>query len=202
MSEREPNRPDILLDALEQRHLLEVARRAIEACLTESPPPRSTDPPSGLRLPRGAFVTLRRGGELRGCIGVVEAEQPLVDAVSRCALAAATEDPRFPPIVMDEMPEITIEISVLGPLFMVRDPVEIEIGRHGLVVSQGNRRGLLLPQVAIEHAWDVQTFLQETCRKAGLDRRAWQRGAVIEAFSAQVFSDPQAISGPRPGSPR
>ena len=189
------------LREVEQRFLLEVARRAIRARLSGDPAPTITDPPPRLLAIQGAFVSLHREGDLRGCIGMVDPDRPLVDTVARCAAAAATEDPRFPPLSPGELDVLSIEISVLGPLFVVRDPSEIVLGRHGIIVTKGDRRGLLLPQVPIQQGWDLKTFLREACRKAVLDAQAWQRGAVIEAFGTQVFSEPGALSEPPPGSP-
>src|SRR2546425_11669628 len=113
----------------------------------------------------------------------------LAETVAGCAAAAATEDPRFRPIQRPELPGLTVEISVLDILFRVEDPSQIVLGMHGLVVTGGRRRGLLLPQVAVEQGWDVETFLEETCLKAGLPPDARKRGATVEAFSAQVFSE-------------
>ena len=116
----------------------------------------------------------------------------------RCAADAATEDPRFPPVTAAELPEITIEVSVLGPLEAIdpRDAGAIQIGRHGLVAEQGHRRGLLLPQVATEWGFDRGQFLAQTCAKAGLPRDAWQRGARIYRFEAEVFGDRQDLTTP------
>ena len=139
----------------------------------------------------GVFVTLKRRGELRGCLGTLEIHGPLPSEVARCAQDSATRDPRFPPMVADELPDVRIEISVLGPLEMI-DPADeraIEIGRHGLVVEQGARRGLLLPQVAVEWGWTREQFLQHTCQKAGLPPDAWRLGAQVFRFAAEVFGE-------------
>lgn len=168
------------------RILLGVARQALEEVVVG----RSLSEPeeySGVLAERlGAFVTLRVRGSLRGCIGQVETETTLVRTVAECAAAAALQDPRFPPVSPAELGSLNIEISVLSPLVDI-DPAEIEIGRHGLLISSGFRRGLLLPQVALEWEWDRLRFLEETCRKAGLPPDAWQRGARVQGFTTQIF---------------
>lgn len=146
------------------------------------------------RLPDacGVFVTIKRGGELRGCLGTLQLQGPLPAEVARCAQDSAVRDPRFPPITPQELAGIRLEISVLGPLEPV-DPADeqaFEIGRHGLVVEHHGRRGLLLPQVAVEWQWDRETFLRQTCQKAGLPPDAWRQGAEVSRFSAEVFGEP------------
>ncbi|HNR39075.1 MAG TPA: AmmeMemoRadiSam system protein A [Acidobacteriota bacterium] len=145
-----------------------------------------------LELPCGAFVTLKRGGELRGCIGYVEAVKPLWETIADCTVSAASHDPRFPPVAPDELAAIIIEISVLSPMRDVADPADIAVGRDGLLISTGFRRGLLLPQVATEYGWDREEFLRHTCRKAGLPDDAWRKGARIQAFTADVFGESEA----------
>ena len=170
----------------ERQTLLRIAREAVTARA------HARDVPSDLvRIDRsgGAFVTLRVAETLRGCIGHVEADRPLVDIVRRVAAAAASEDPRFPPLRPPELSDVVIEISVLGPLETCRGPTHIEVGRHGLVVDDGEHRGLLLPQVAVEWGWDGHTFLSQTCVKAGLKPDAWQGGLQIFTFEAEVFSE-------------
>ena len=139
----------------------------------------------------GVFVTLKRRGELRGCIGTLQCRTGLAEEVARMACESATQDPRFPRVSSDEVPELSLEISVLGPLERIdpADPDAIVLGKHGLVVEQGMRRGLLLPQVATEWGWTVEQFLRQTCRKAGLPDDAWQRGAEVYRFDAEVFGD-------------
>ena len=141
-----------------------------------------------LAEPRGVFTTLYQDAHLRGCVGYVNAVRPLAQAVAETARAAALDDIRFQPVTAPEVPDLRISLSVLSPTFRI-DPSQVEIGRHGLVVSQHGWRGLLLPQVALEHGWDAETFLEQTCRKAGLPENAWQRGATLEAFTAEVFGD-------------
>ncbi len=171
----------------ERRLLLRLAHEIIEAAL-DGREVDTTPPTDHLAQPRGAFTTLHLAGQLRGCVGYVMPVHPLYRTVAETALAAAFHDTRFYPVRQEEAPQLEIEISVLSLL----QPIEvddIEIGRHGLVVTFGSRRGLLLPQVPVEHHWDVKTFLEETCHKAGLPPDAWERGATLEAFTAEVFGD-------------
>jgi uncharacterized protein len=139
----------------------------------------------------GAFVTLKREGRLRGCIGTLECRRPLADEIARVAVSAAREDPRFTPLTIAELDGLAVEVSVLGPLEAIdpHDPAAIEIGRHGLVVEQGFRRGLLLPQVAGEWGWNREQFLSQTSVKAGLSPDAWRAGARVYRFDAEVFGD-------------
>jgi AmmeMemoRadiSam system protein A len=139
----------------------------------------------------GAFVTLHKRGELRGCIGHLEVDQPLGRVVPRCAVAAASTDPRFPPVSLAEVPELEIEISLLGPLEPIAGPADIIVGVHGLVVERDWHRGLLLPQVATEWGWDAPTFLAQTCHKAGLPQDAWKHWVKMWRFEAEVFSEKQ-----------
>lgn len=171
----------------ERRQLLTLAREAIQAAIEE----RVLDltPPSEhLAEHRGAFTTLHIGNELRGCVGHIFAQHSLFRTVAETAAAAAFEDPRFPPTTKEEAPFLQFEISVLSPLQEI-DPEDIEVGKHGLLITYGSRRGLLLPQVATEHGWDRETFLRQTCVKAGLPQDAWEHGAKVEAFSAEIFAD-------------
>lgn len=141
-----------------------------------------------LREHRGAFVTLHKHGELRGCIGMIVAEKPLIQVVSEMASAAAFQDPRFPPVTQDELKDLDYEISVLTPLRRIQDVTEIQVGVHGILLKNGARSGVLLPQVATEQRWDRGTFLEQTCRKAFLPKDAWKDGATeIYIFSADVF---------------
>ncbi len=172
----------------EKRVLLRFARSALQEVLLVRPVPMVRPIPEMLHQRAGCFVTLRAAGILRGCVGRIHNILPLHQAVRDCAAGAALADPRFPPLQADELADLHIEISVLSSLTEVT-PEQIEIGRHGLLVSQGSRRGLLLPQVAVEWNWDRVRFLQETCLKAGLHRDAWLSGARIEAFTAQIFGE-------------
>ena len=176
------------LSEADQQTLLRMARQAIESYLQSGEIPAIPEPAEALRQPCGAFVTLRKGQRLRGCIGYVEAFKPLYITVRECAMAAAQHDLRFPPVVKRELPELELEISVLSPLEEIAAE-KVEVGRHGLLISQGARRGLLLPQVAVEWNWEREQFLEETCHKAGLPSDAWRRGARIQAFTAQVFEE-------------
>jgi AmmeMemoRadiSam system protein A len=148
------------------------------------------DEPAELTTPHGGvFVTIHHRGELRGCIGHMETVDSLPRIVARCAVAACSADPRFPAVAPAELPQIQIELSLLGPLEQAAAPADVEIGRHGLVVEMGRQRGLLFPQVATERHWDAATFLSQTCRKAGLPADSWQRGAKVWRFDAEVFGD-------------
>jgi MEMO1 family protein len=172
-----------------QRALLNLARDAVSEYVTFNRVPKyeSTDPELARRT--GAFVTLHHRGELRGCIGHLVADTPLYRAVQEMAIAAATSDPRFPPLDPAELKDLDIEISVLSPMRRVNDVTQIEIGVHGLLISRGGRRGLLLPQVAPEQGWNREKFLEGVCWKAGLPRRSWREGALLYSFTALVFGD-------------
>ncbi|MDA8122978.1 MAG: AmmeMemoRadiSam system protein A [Deltaproteobacteria bacterium] len=172
----------------ERKELLAIARRAAVSWVRKGKVPQENPPPGNLVAPGAAFVTLTRKGRLRGCIGYTEASVSLFKTVQECAVAAATEDPRFPPVGPAEVDAIRIEISVLTPLAQIR-PVEVEVGVHGLLVRKGGRRGLLLPQVAVEHGWDREAFLSAVCEKAGLPRDAWRSGAELYSFTAEVFGE-------------
>jgi AmmeMemoRadiSam system protein A len=177
-----------MLSTRERDALLRFARETIVARLTGSAPPEKVD----LVEPQdhaGAFVTLYVNRELRGCIGYPGSEKRLDEVVGHCAVAAATEDPRFPILTAGELGDLHLEVSVLTPIRKVTDVSEIELGRDGLVVQEGFRKGLLLPQVATEHRWDRDTFLSHTCLKAGLRPDAWRSGAKIFKFQAEVFGE-------------
>ncbi len=193
------------LGSLERLVLLEIARTALRNAVEGRRAPLVPPALGRLSQPAGAFVTLRRDGGLRGCVGLIEAAEPLASVVAHAGVSAALQDPRFPPVAVGEIGSLEIEISVLSPLQSIR-PEEIEIGKHGLVVSQGRSRGVLLPQVAIEHGLSVERFLEETCRKGGLERNAWKLPETqIQGFIAEIFStaseagqrDLAAGSGPR-----
>lgn len=173
----------------ERRILLDLAHRSIETALADQPI-NPTAPTEHLAEPRGAFTTLHLSGNLRGCIGYVLPAGSLYQTVIETARAAAFDDPRFRPVTEDEAPHLRIEISVLSVPQPIR-PDQVEVGRHGLIVSAGARRGLLLPQVPVEWGWDRETFLAQTCVKAGLSPDAWQCGAELQAFTAEVFGEEQ-----------
>ena len=172
-----------------QTYLLKLSRQTLHEFLLFQRRPTDTPGSEELLEKRGAFVTLVNQGHLRGCIGYVTPIFPLYKTVIDCSISAATEDPRFQPLNLEELEKIEIEISVLSPLEEVKDIQEIVVGTHGLVVNQKGKRGLLLPQVPTEHGWDREQFLQETCRKAGLSLDAWKEGARIEYFTAFVFRE-------------
>ena len=172
----------------ERREILQLVRAVVEAhtvghCLSETVA-------SGVLARRGgAFVTITVDGDLRGCIGHLEQDQPLRDVLRRCAIAASSEDPRFAPLSAEEARRARFEVSLVGPIEVVTDLATIEVGRHGLVAEHRGRHGLLLPQVASEHGWDLHTFLSQTCVKAGLVATTWQSGATISKFEADVFGE-------------
>ena len=177
------------LSEVDGQKLLQLARQALVEIVTRRELPASISHEGIFGERRGAFVTLHVGGELRGCIGTTEVDEPLGDAVVRCAASAALHDARFAAVRAEELGELRIEISVLSPVAAIRVE-DIEIGKHGLVISDGAHRGLLLPQVAVEHGLSVEQFLGETCRKAGLAREAWRLGkARIEGFTCDVFAE-------------
>jgi AmmeMemoRadiSam system protein A len=171
----------------ERKLLLKVAHEAILASLEHRELSLNSVPPH-LAEPRAAFTTLYFRGELRGCVGHVYPIDSLYRTVADTARSAAFEDTRFWPITLDEAAELEVSLSILSPLRAVQ-PEEVEVGRHGLLVSLHQHRGLLLPQVPIEHGWDRIIFLEQTCRKAGLPTDAWQTSAQIEVFTAEVFGD-------------
>jgi AmmeMemoRadiSam system protein A len=171
----------------ERAALLKLAHESILSAV-EKREVSLTPPSPHFSEPRGAFTTIYFHGLLRGCVGYVFPVASLYQTVAETARAAAFEDTRFPPITVHEAPELEISLSILSPLKAIK-PEEVEIGLHGLVVVQSGRRGLLLPQVPVEHQWDRITFFEQTCRKAGLPLDAWQKGATLEAFTAEVFGD-------------
>jgi uncharacterized protein len=165
--------------------LLRLAHDSIQSALEKRE--ISFDPPtSHLAEPRGVFTSLHLQGELRGCVGYVFPVDSVYRAVAETARAAAFEDSRFAPVTADQAPHLEIELSILSPPQSIA-PEAIEIGRHGLLITMHGHRGLLLPQVPVEHGWNPETFLEQTCRKAGLPMDAWKHGAKIETFTAEVF---------------
>lgn len=174
----------------EKTYLLSLARDTIGQAVTGGKGPVCEEITPVLAGKRGAFVTLRKHGELRGCIGYIVALRPLVETVREMAVSAAFHDPRFSPVKAGELSDIDIEISVLSPVCRLDDPMKVEVGLDGLIVRRDRRQGLLLPQVAVEHGWDRETFLAQTCRKAGLPPDAWKLdGTEIDVFRAEVFGE-------------
>ena len=209
LTSREVARPAPLSSELEfsleqRRILLRIAHEAILSALERRPFPEAPPIPSGLAEPRGVFTTLYLQGELggelhreshlelhrqlRGCVGYAMPIAPLYRAVAETARAAAFDDSRFLPVTQEEASQLEVSLSVLSRLVSIL-PEAVEVGRHGLLISDGVRRGLLLPQVPVEYGWDRETFLQQTCRKAGLPADAWRKTVTLEAFTAEVFSD-------------
>ena len=211
MSPPQPNSPSAVASSQEfskeeRSQLLRLAHDSISSALHHRE--ISLDPPTPhFAEPRGVFTSIylqhdlpegppredrrredQRREELRGCVGYVLPTCPVYRAVAETARAAAFDDNRFRPVTIEEAPRLEIELSILSPPQPIQ-PDEIEVGRHGLLLSWHGQRGLLLPQVPVEHAWDRITFLEQTCRKAGLPLDAWQKGATIEAFTAEVFGD-------------
>ncbi len=173
----------------ERAALLGVARAAVLAHLGLAPaPPLPTAGP--LAEPRGAFVTLHVGDDLRGCIGTFHPLGSLAATVAKMAVAAAAEDPRFRPISAADLPELRVAVSALEPPRRLADPTAVRVGKEGLVVRLGWHRGTRLPKVAVEHGWDAEAFLRHTCLKAGLPPTAWREpGCEIEAFEAEEFGE-------------
>ena len=165
---------ELSLSEEERQYLLDAVRSRIDLVLREQkvgamPPP----PPGALHEKLGAFVTLKRNGQLRGCIGRIASNEPLYLTVGDMAEAAAFHDSRFPPVLLSEFGALDIEVSVIGPITRCEDPTLVEVGKHGLIMRREGRQGLLLPQVPVEWEWDRETFLDQTCRKAGLPADAW-----------------------------
>lgn len=173
--------------AEERAALLRLAHRSIESAL-EGDEIELVPPNEHLAEHRGAFTTLHLHDKLRGCIGYVFPTQSLYRTVAETARSAAFDDPRFEPVDLDEARRLKVEISVLS-LLRPATAEQIVIGKHGLVVQHGSRRGLLLPQVPVEWDWDRETFLAQTCLKAGLPSDAWMRGAQLQVFTAEVFGE-------------
>ena len=186
-----------MLDHADRAALLGLARNTLRAHLAGEGAPRPDLSAPALLEKKGAFVTLYREGTLRGCIGQIVGDRPLHEIVARCAISAACRDPRFPPVTAEELRRLELEISVLGTLRRIGDVGEIRVGVHGLVISRGMNRGLLLPQVATDNGWDRRTFLAHACLKAGIDPSAWSDPATeIQVFEAEVFSESGLMAGP------
>jgi AmmeMemoRadiSam system protein A len=178
-----------LLTKREQKELLKIAREAIVSHVSGATVPSLEIASKGLNLECGCFVTIKQGGQLRGCIGNFVSDHPLYRLVQEMAVSAATRDPRFYPMKQQDLQDFELDISVLSPLELVASVDEIEVGRHGIYIVKGSYRGVLLPQVATEYGWDRETFLKHTCLKAGLPEKAWQKDCQIYIFSAQVFGE-------------
>jgi AmmeMemoRadiSam system protein A len=175
--------------------LIEIARGAIEAAVR-----RTGAPPAGdaliLREQRGVFVTIRCAGRLRGCIGRINGDEPLATLLPAVAIESATGDPRFPPVSVPELSGLHIEISLLSVPVVITGPAQIEIGRHGLIVSARGRRGLLLPQVATEFGWTADEFLSQACAKASLPHDEWKRDGVrLQTFETEIVGRDQRDEG-------
>jgi AmmeMemoRadiSam system protein B/AmmeMemoRadiSam system protein A len=218
--DRRTGTPKFSLTSSEKRQLLEIARKSVESTIKEGRAYKlPADLPASLMQDRGAFVTLKESGELRGCIGYTVAMQPLAETVRDVATYAALRDPRFRPVTASELSQLQYEVSVLSPLRRVSDINQIKIGEHGLMIVKGATRGLLLPQVAPEQHWDRNTLLDETALKAGLPAKAWRdKDSDLFMFTAVVFGEsdvsrnftpdevpvlphPHARPGQPPGSP-
>ena len=179
--------PEFVLSSEEKKELLQLARSAINQFVQENSVLEYKPQNQILLTEKGSFVTLKKRGALRGCIGFIEPLFPLYETVIRATIYAASQDPRFPPITKEELKDLEIEISVLSPLKKISDPSLVRVGKHGLVISMGNKKGLLLPQVAVENHWTREVFLDQACLKAGLRPDAWRTGADIFIFEAIVF---------------
>ena len=187
-------RSDLALSDGDRLTLLALARKAILETVSSSNFLDVSLVTGRLAEPQAAFVTLRWNGKLRGCIGQPDAAHGLAETVVQCAITAALRDPRFGPLRTEEIDALEIEISVISELRPVR-PEEIELGTHGIAVTGGGKRGLILPQVALERNWSVTQFLEATCRKAGLQANAWREpDTKLLAFTAEVFSDAGAFT--------
>jgi AmmeMemoRadiSam system protein A len=189
------------LETLDQRQLLAIARRAIEAAVGGAAPAGSpTKPiPLGLTEPAAAFVTIHEHGELRGCIGLMRFEAPLWVNVRDAARAAALDDPRFLPVAESELPALELEISVLDPPVDLPDPAGFIAGRHGIIVERGAHRALLLPQVATEMGWNATQMLEAVCRKANLAAESWRDPSTrLSIFESTCFSERDVEDGPAP----
>ena len=172
----------------ERQQLLDIALQTIRTYIVDGSVPDFDVTSPRLLEKQGAFVTLQLHGQLRGCIGLIEGASPLWEAIRQMAVAASTEDPRFPPVNRQEIDQLEIEISVLSPLKKISDPSKVEVGTHGIYMRQGTNSGLLLPQVAVEWGWDREEFLAQTCNKAWLPRDAWEQpDTEIYIFTAEIF---------------
>ncbi len=181
-----------MLDEKQKVFLLTLARDTIESILLKKSLNFDIPKDEIFQTKKGAFVTLTKHGQLRGCIGYIHGYKSILETIIEMARSAAFRDPRFSPVKAEELGEIEIEISILSELVVMEDASEIEIGRDGLFIENPHGSGLLLPQVATEYNWDTMTFLQETCRKAGLNRESWKsEESTVYRFSAEIFSEKQ-----------
>jgi AmmeMemoRadiSam system protein A len=178
-----------MLTSKEKQLLLKIARETIISYVQDGiiPSPEITN--KNLQVNQGCFVSIKINGMLRGCIGNFISQKPLYRLVQEMAVSAATQDPRFYPMKRGDLENFNLEISVLSPLTRISSVEEIKVGVHGIYLEKNLSRGVLLPQVAVEYGWDRETFLGQTCLKAGLSKDDWKEGANIHIFSAQVFSD-------------
>ncbi len=180
------------LTAIERSALLGIARAALLSLLERKPAPAVPET-GALAEVRGAFVSLHVKGELRGCVGTFNPAESLARTVARMAVAAATEDPRFPGLEATELPDLALSVSALGPRQPLLETLRVRVGRDGLLVKRGWHRGALLPKVAVEHGWSAEEFLKHVCLKAGLPARAWQEeGTELETFEAEEFGEEPA----------
>ena len=181
---------DMTFSDQQKKKLLALARRTIEEGALGKKKPKVGPEDTQLAVPAGAFVSLHKRGGLRGCIGRFEADSPLYQTVVDMAWAASKNDPRFNEVEKEELSDIDIELSVLSPLRKISNVKEIEVGRHGIYIIRGGRRGTLLPQVALEQGWNREAFLRHTCMKAGLPPDAYKdEGTEIYIYDAQVFGE-------------
>lgn len=180
-------REDFTLSGEEKKELLQLVYSTIELYVRDNKLLNYETKNSNLLEKSGAFVTLKKHGQLRGCIGFIESPLPLYQTIMQAGIHAACRDARFLPITQDELNDLEVEISVLSPLRKISDPQLVKVGKHGLVIVKDGKQGLLLPQVPVENRWDQQTFLEQACLKAGLPKNAWKTSADIFVFEAIVF---------------
>ena len=181
------------LNSRERRLLLDLARKAINTAVRTGKATVLEVNAAQLLGPQGCFVTIKRNGALRGCIGNFNSDKPLYLLVQEMAVSAAIRDPRFYPMKEDDLSGFLLEISVLSPLTRISAPEEVVVGTHGLYLEKNFSRGVLLPQVAVEQGWNRETFLGQTALKAGLKRDDWKEGADLYVFTAQVFGEEQEV---------
>ncbi|GFO69065.1 AmmeMemoRadiSam system protein A [Geomonas limicola] len=177
------------LSTEDRKLLLELAREAVTSTVRSGRLASREISANALQVQQGCFVTIKQHGALRGCIGNFTSEKPLYQLVQEMAASAAIHDPRFYPMKEEDLGAFDLEISVLSPLAKIENPEEVEVGRHGLYLEKNFSRGVLLPQVAVEHGWDRETFLSKTALKAGLKQDDWKEGADIYVFTAEVFGE-------------